>query len=204
MKPQVVKLFGDDYVIYGDYIVDVDGPLIEEKENWLWSPHTQQIVNRISEKIEEELNQRFWENPYPLYHASPKENLESIKQEGLKPQHQSRSLTNRHINAAVFTTTEHEEVWNPAYSKDWIPGGPYGDLLVMIHTDMMKSDGYMPEVSREPAYAEQAAMNELARRIQTWDRHGEERETVSSSDGVSPQTIIIHGNVPAKYLSYEV
>jgi hypothetical protein len=203
MNPQVVHLFGDDYVIYGDYIVDVGGPSVQEKENWLWSSGAQQIANQISEKIEEKLNQRFWEYPQPLYHASPKENLESIKNDGLKPQHQSRSMTNRHITAAVFTTTEHEEVWNPAYSKGWIPGGPYGDLLVSINTKQMKADGYTPEVTREPAYAEQAAMNELARRIQAWEKYGE-RETVSSGDGVSPQTIIIHGNVPAKYLSYEV
>ena len=197
--PEVIDLAGDEVIIWDEFIIDdVDYPWIKKKIDWIYSSTGNRLINAISDKLEEKRSKLFWEYPPTLYHATPKENIPSIQQNGLKAQHKSRSLTNRNISSAVFTTTEPDEIYNPAYSKGWSPGGPYGDSLFAINTKLMKVDGFMPSTSKEPAFAEQDAINFLAHKIKVWDR---EHDTVDSGDGTSDTTIIIHSSIPPKYVS---
>ena len=74
-----------------------------EKNKWIWGTSAQRLCNSLTDVIEERFNKNFWELPEPLYHGTPSENVESIKQNGLQMQHKSRGLSNRHIHRAVFT-----------------------------------------------------------------------------------------------------
>jgi len=185
-NPQVVELFGDEYITFFSQIVDLDGPFVYDAEQWIYSSAGQSIVNLIADKLEEKFNQRFWEHPEILYHATPTANVENIKRDGLKMQHKSRSMSNRHIQSAVFTTTEPEAVVHS-----------YGPELFSINTKKMKQDGFMPMVSKEPSYAESDAINYLANKIHVWK---DERDLVSQSDGTDSTTVIVHENIPPKYL----
>lgn len=186
VHPQVVNLLGEEYITFLSNIVDLDGPFVYDAEQWIYSSTGQHIVNRISDKLEERFNKMFWERPEALYHATPLANVNEIKTNGLKMQHKSRSLSNRQIRAAVFTSTEPEAIVHS-----------YGPALFAIDTNLMKQDGFTPEVSKEPSYAEQDAINHLAKMIHVWS---DEKELVSQSDGTDSNTIIVHSNIPPKYL----
>lgn len=200
-EPEVIDLAGDEVIIWDVFIIDdVDYPYVKRKVDWIWGHGlAQNIINGISDKLEEKRNEFFWNHPQTLYHATPKENIPSIQKDGLKPQHKSRGMTNRHISSAVFTTTEPDEIFNPAWSKDWTPGGPYGDALFAINTQMMKADGFMPEMSKEPVFAEADAVNFLTHKIKAWSEDKDRADTMG--DGVSDTTIIIYSKIPPKYLS---
>ena len=64
---------------------------------------------------------------------------------------------------------------------------------VVIDTDAMKHDGVMPRVSQEPPVVEYDALETIAHRIGVeW--------TIDLEQGIDPDTVIVYGHVPAKYL----
>jgi hypothetical protein len=189
-QPEVVVLGTDEYIIWDDNIVDVEYPVVKEKQDWLYRSEGQRLVSRLTDAFEEEFNRRFWERPERLFHATPTENVENIKQHGLQAQHKSRGLANRHIRQAVFTSTE----------PDWITQS-YGPSVVTIHTDLMKQDGFMPMVTKEPNHVEADVTNFIANKIKAWD--DDRASSNAQSEGTTDDTIIIHSAVPAKYLSFE-
>jgi len=124
----------------------------------------------------------FWDFPFPLYHATQTENVDSIMADGLGATNESRGLRNRSVGAAVFTTTELEQAFD----------GVYGDVVFEIDTTAMKRDGYMPRVHAEPDVVEAEAANSLMHAL------GEEEFYMESEN--DPRTAIILGNIPSKYL----
>jgi hypothetical protein len=186
-EPQVVDLAGSKYVLYDDMIVEPDWPWPKKKEQWLYDNSARQLRDQLMDEIERRFNDRFWKHPEPLYHGTPKENVESIQREGLKMKHISRGFSNRHIHAAVFTEM------NPEYCQYH-----YGPEVFMIDTPQMKADGFMPRVEKEPNHLESEVLNAMAHKIGAWE---DDKDLANPmSEGTSEDTVIIFSNIPPKYL----
>ena len=125
----------------------------------------------------------FWSYPGTLYHATDSDNIESILKYGLNPASDSRGFTNRGVGSAVFTTT----------NEDSAHSGTYGDAVFEIDTRAMKRDGYTPEVGGEPDVVEWEAKRALAWAfgIEDYEQDGPEND---------PETVIVYGPIPSKYL----
>lgn len=136
---------------------------------------------------EDRFNAEFWENPGPLYHGTSE--LEAVLEDGLETRSDSRGYSNRSVGAAVFATEEYEVARGYAYEPD--PG------VVMIDTDAMKRDGYTPFVSQEPDIVMYECVERLKHMLD------DESYVVDIESGMDPATVIIHGEVPAKYLTVE-
>ena len=190
-EPQVIDLGGTEYIIWDDSIVDAEWPYVKEKNDWIYGTEGQRLISRLIGAFDDKFNERFWEHPERLFHATPTENVENIKANGLSSQHKSRGFANKHIRAAVFTSTE----------PDWITHS-YGPSVITIHTDLMKKDGFTPYVTKEPNHIEADVTNFVARKIGAWK--DEMDLSNSRSEGTTDDTVIIHSPVPAKYLSFEL
>lgn len=167
--------------------IDFKYPKIEDSiYDWL-SNLGEEYFNYLGEDIDEELNKDFWRNPFPLYHGTRKKNVEDIKEDGLEPALDSRGLTNKNVGSAVFLTT------------DKSMANSYGDVLITVDTKQMKKDGLKHRVSYEPAASEKIGIEKLAQFI------GLKNFYYSSGfhDEETEDTIIMYGDIPAKYLSFE-
>ena len=188
-EPQIIDLAGENYIIWDDNILDPDWPKVQTKSDWLWDHSAWRLRERIRDLIEDRFNQAYWERPEPLYHGTPKENVQSIQQDGLKMQHKSRGLSNRNIHRAVFTEQE------PEYCQYH-----YGPEVFEINTPAMKADGFMPRVEKEPNHVEADVINALAHKIGAWDEQGDRDWANSQSEGTTEGTIILYADIPPKYL----
>ena len=70
-----------------------------------------------------------------VYHSTNEDNLESIKQYGLRPESRSRGITNKGVGAAIFSSYEPDEL------------GTYGDILIEI--DLKKARELNPKLQTE-------------------------------------------------------
>jgi hypothetical protein len=116
-----------------------------------------------------------------VYHSTNEDNLESIKQYGLRPESRSRGITNKGVGAAIFSSYEPDEL------------GTYGDILIEI--DLKKARELNPKLQTglEPP------VEEFLRRSAIANKLGIENSDIfmpSQSDGVYENTLIIYGNVP--------
>lgn len=157
-EPSVVDLGGDEYIIWDDNIVATEYPDVKSKNDWIYGMEGQRLISRLVDAFDEKFNARFWERPEILFHATPTENVENIKRDGLQAVHKSRGLANRHIRSAVFTSTEPE----------WITQS-YGPSVITIRTDLMKQDGFTPFVTKEPNHTEADVTNFIANKIGAWE-----------------------------------
>lgn len=144
----------------------------------------------------EYFNENFWNqvggpSKYnTLFHATEEENVESILETGLHTERESFSIGNRHIRGVVFAVT------NP----DLLLMGQYGDAIIRIQVDQMKKDGFTPKVTREPEFEEYFKKRIIGERlgIKVTIQH-----RPSSSGGVWEETVMIHSDIPPKYLNHE-
>jgi hypothetical protein len=127
----------------------------------------------------------FWGSPAILYHGTTA--LSAVLKQGLGPMSKTRGLSNRWVGAAVFTSLSDEAAASYRY-------GPDGGLLA-IDTRAMKRDGVQPRVAQEPEVLEQELMSAIAWRL------GIEDYAIEYGDsGIDPDTVIVYGKIPAKYL----
>lgn len=135
---------------------------------------------------ERDFSKEFWHDvgeKSVLYHATPEHNFDSIKKSGLHPREETRGIGNRGTGAAVFTSSNLNSI--ESY------GVPIG-----IDLHAMKRDGYTPRVSQEGPIAEYDARQALASKLGI-DDFGQDEEP-----GIDPDTVIVYGNIPAKYLKF--
>lgn len=125
----------------------------------------------------------FWSYPAPLFHGTSEEAWAEIQREGLLPMNRSRGIVNRGTPAAVFAHMDPEYVV------------AYGDVTLRIDTSAMKADGRTPHVEREAGLDEADALESLAKLI------GVEDYDLDREDNLHPDTVVVHGWIPAKYLS---
>jgi len=153
-------------------------------------------LDDIAEKMgyDDDFTKQFWNQHYlpTLYHCTTEENYEKVKVEGLKQKQNTRgAISNRHIGPAVFTTQEEVEI---SSFKD-----SYGPVVIAINIKKMKSDGFTPEVQKEPDWARAEKLEFVLRKM--GQENAEASRFVDSSDQTSPGTIIIYSRIPPKYLS---
>jgi hypothetical protein len=186
----------EKYIVYNfkkdTYIYD--GSRSEKADEWLDNLSDYDVEMLLPEREEES----FWdsvpekENVSFIYHATPRKNVESIKKRGLEPRNETRGISNRSTGDAIFCFTDEDE---NALSGS----GSYGDCVFSIDLGLMKKDGYMPEVTQEESVNICELKRSLAHMIGLDNYYCE----VESWEGISEDTLIIHGHVPPKYLNLE-
>ena len=132
----------------------------------------------------EDFNEKFWEYPIDLYHATTKENWQSIKKNGINPMCKTRGIGNKSVKCAVFTTTEKESLMD----------GAYGDIIIKIDTHKMKMDSKTPLVSKEPEIEEYDSNMLLAHKLGF-------RIQLDIPSDIYPNTVIVHEEIPVKYIT---
>lgn len=135
---------------------------------------------------ESRFNDQFWENPGTLYHATPDANRAAIMKDGLNTANKTRGLSNRGVSSAVFTVTDPER----------LADGSYGDTIIAIDMEALGKTN-KPYVEQEPDVAEGAAREALAQRL------GLDDYAYDYESGMDPDTVIVRGGIPARYLSIE-
>lgn len=150
-------------------------------------------LDNIAEQMgyNSDFNKSFWKYPQPLYHCTTPEKYELIKSSGkLKTTNESRGINNRSVGNAIFTTQEEMEVEGLRQS--------YGDIVIQINTKLMRHDGFMPFVSKEP---EVETAEKLAFVLNKLGEEKDISQLIDSSGGISEYTVIIYESIPVKYLS---
>ena len=162
---------------------------VVEKENNTYSYYrdaydwVRDKVSNSFEYFDEE--EDFWKGIGPgaiVYHATEEENAESILQNGLEARDQTRGIANRSTGPAVMASWQTEAT------------SSYGDHIFAINLGQMKQDGYMPNVQQEDPISEAEAEQALARGI------GIKDHDVDVESGIDPDTVVIFGDIPPKYL----
>lgn len=180
-----IDLGGEQYWLfnYGKkrYLFEQDGSY-EEAIEWLGG-----VYDPFKFIDAKDFNKEFWDDVgegYVLYHATNPDNIESIKQQGLTPQDETRGIGNRGTGAAVFTSSNSDTI------------DVYGAALIAINVGQMKQDGYMPFVSLEEPIEEKEAYEALAHKL------GIEEYYHEIESGIDEDTVIFYDTIPVKYLSF--
>lgn len=128
----------------------------------------------------------FWDSPPTLYHATDQDSIKSILESGLRMKDESRGVTNSRLGEAVFTSRNPKSIAH------------YGNTILEINMEAMKRAGYTPRVSLEPG-------------IVAWEATIALRNAVGLDDddyslgwnpyGMKDDTVIVYGDIPAKYLT---
>jgi len=171
------------------YVVDVELEQVKPLQEWFADLYDHELAHYAPCPDQ---NEEFWSSVPAgpgtyLYHATDPANLDSIKRKGLSAASETRTMSNRNMGAAVFTS------WNEHAISS------YGELVIAIDVGMMKADKYMPQVSKEEPFEDVEMRSSLAHKL------GLEYEGYSeyeSSEGLSQETVAIYGNIPPRYLSF--
>lgn len=151
---------------------------VKGKEEWFWDVEP-------SNYIPEEKD-TFWqdvEEGEKVYHWTEEDRIDSIIENGLQTDIETRGTENKWMPAAVFTHPD------PDAMKT------YGDTLVSIDLGKMKKDGYTPDVIKEEPVEEHIIRNRLANYI--------DFEYYPDGDEYDNDTLAITGEIPSKYLTIE-
>ena len=168
------------YIIRGDETYHD----IELAKDWIYSLDDYALENYIDSP-----QNNFWDEVSinsVAYHGTDSENVDNIMKVGLHRMDKTRGLSNRNTGSAVFAS------WDIDHTES------YGDSVIEINLGQMKADGYMPDVAEEEPVTECKLREALAWKLGLKDFYCNEEY---SSDGISEDTIVIYGNIPAKYLS---
>jgi GNAT superfamily N-acetyltransferase len=177
----IIFLFGKKHYVIDDF----EYPSPKEAHDWIWGTSDSNLDSYLTSK---DYSSSFWDDVTKgsvVYHATEEENKELILKNGLLPMDKSRGINNRSTGAAVFCSFNPHEI------------ASYGDTIFEINLGAMKQDGYMPNTSQEIQFEEAEKRNSLAHLLGVDDFYADDG---LSSDGISGETIIIYGKIPAKYL----
>lgn len=166
-------------------IADFEDPQLESAKAWVSQIFDHDLYNYVEYA---DFEQNFWKDVRDgsvLYHATDPEYKEDILKHGLKMMSKTRSMSNRSMGSAVFTSDDPELI------------SSYGSLIFQINVGQMKKDGYMPTVSMEEPLEDAKARDSLS-----WKLGIQDYNAVSEYDweGLSENTVAIYGNIPPKYL----
>jgi len=174
---------GDDIFITDNFVIEWSGDDLyvtcEPKSAWLYDAD----LTSLFPDSEIEASNAFWNAPEILYHATSEKNAKNIMITGLQQIQKTRRAINQFVDG-IFTSTEPESIYM------------YGSVIIEIDTVAMKNAGYTPPVSMEPDVFEQKLRYDLAHLIQYNEYYGDNIES-------DQYTIIVHGDIPAKFLSTE-
>lgn len=167
-------------------VVDDDGTVHDRRE-YVDSMSESNLWHMVGEQMPEV---NYWDldkHESVLYHASPCENKRQILERGIEPRKETRGISNRSTGAAVFASTDN-------YGLD-----SYGDCRFEIDLSKMKADGYTPTITQEEPFEEINMKKRLANLLDVGDDYYPEDSL--QSEGIWGHTRVIHGDVPARYIS---
>lgn len=161
-------------------IDDFDFPQAEEANEWIYKLNDYELYKYVGER---DFNKEFWNSGIDfVYHGTSEEYIENIKVNGLNTGNKTRGMSNKHVGNAIFTS----ENIDSAYSSY--------DVILKVDVEAMRDDRYMPLVRKEPDVEISEYRNSLAYKI------GLEDFSDEAEQGMSYDTVIFYGNIPAKYL----
>lgn len=123
-----------------------------------------------------------------VYHSTTEDNVESINENGLRPENRTRGITNRGIGSAIFTSHEPD------------PMQSYGEILVTIDLDKARKLNPDIQTGLESPIEEYLRRSVIASELGIEDTYQFEP---SSSDGVREDTLVIYGHVPREAITIE-
>lgn len=166
-----------------EYVIDdFNYPQLAEPQEWVDGIGGLYLSEYID--VPEE---NFWNGVtpgYKVYHGTSNERLEDIMKNGLEARSETRGVTNRWTPPGVFASQSPEDAYRY-------------DRIIEIDVGLMKTDGYMPQVSGEEPIEESKIREAIAWSIGFQDYLNESY----SSDGLEEGTIIFFGDIPVKYLT---
>lgn len=154
-------------------------------DEWIYGDWTKRggMEEFLGYDIREEYNEDFWRMEDTTYHGTtPNSAAKIILSEELQRRNNTRGLGNRSVGRAVFTSR------NGTFDA-------YGAVDFEIDLEEMKEDGFTPMASPEPQVAEARAREAVAREVGMHDFHAE------IPHDISPDTAVIHEDIPLQYLS---
>lgn len=165
---------------HGVYIIDSESPSFKDSDLKSW---VQGIID--SGEADEWVRPIEPDIPSTVYHGTPDENVEDILVNGIECRSNSRGISNRGVGCAVFVSAEYSEA-------------DYYGVTLQIDIDGMERDGVLPRVSQEPDIEYYNACDAFASRFGLYlgDSVYYDIEV-----GMSPNTFILNGPVPPKYIS---
>lgn len=197
-KKEIVKMLQDNSVQWEEIIFADRTSIITFEEGGLYviddyqfpdAEDAQEWVDGLSDDnidrmINRNFNSWFWNEAdgVVLYHGTSMENLDNIKKYGLQIGDKTRGISNKFIGNAIFA------------SENIDTANSYYEVVLGINIGLMAKDSYMPEVSREPDVESYENRMSLANKIGLDNYHYDVEQ------GMDPGTIIIYGDIPAKYL----
>lgn len=172
----------------GKFVVDFEVEQIEPLQDWFTGIWDHNLANYVPCP---DHNQEFWDGVHPgpgtyLYHATDPDNLDGIKSHGLRASSETRSISNKGMSDAVFSS------WNEHAISS------YGSLVIGIDVGMMKADGFMPRVSKEEPFEDVEMRSSLAHKLSIeYEGYNE-----FASEGLEEETVAIYADIPPKYLAF--
>lgn len=157
-------------------------PDIVEAHEWIDSIDEMYLTEYVQEQEE-----NFWNSVSPgfkMYHGTYEDRIEEIQQKGLEARSETRGMSNRGMDAAVFMSAD---PGTASYSYD---------RVVEIDLGAMKAAGYIPRAGGEEPLEEGSLRSALADKLGLDNYYWE----ADSSDGLSDGTIAIYGNIPPQFL----
>lgn len=172
--------------VYGSMVMECDasGVSFSDANNWVYDLNDFNLDAYIPVP---DFGETFWQNVSAgekLYHGTDSENVPSILQYGINAASKTRGLSNRGTGDAVFTSS------NPEGTRS------YGDAVIEIDVAAMKAAGITPRVSQEDPFEGDNQRKAIAWRLGLKEFVGVERDW----EGMSEETIVIHGSVPPQFL----
>jgi hypothetical protein len=113
--------------------------------------------------------------------------LQGVLKDGIEARDQTRGISNRSMGSAVFLSLEPSGI--DSYSTDG---------AVVVDTQAMKRDGFMPFVTQEGPLQEAGYLSNIAHAIGIQDY---DITSDYNSEGLYPDTVVIQDDIPTKYVS---
>ena len=186
----------DGHLILTDPDYDPEDEVTDPEDHW--TPFEEWIYDVDPDDYlgyqDEVFNDDFWAGvggpgSVTLYHGTTPANVEGIEAEGLKSSNLTRGITNRSTGPAVFASRD------SSFAREYADTDE-GGVLVEIDVGAMKADGLTPFVHGEEPVMESSSRESLAHGLGRDDFYDES----SDFDGLSPETVVIREDIPAKYL----
>jgi hypothetical protein len=170
-----------------DYIKDISEWVINLNENEMENLLGMDINSIYSGYIECTLNEMM-KNPGKVYHYTNEDSFEEIKESGLIKGSYGTGLANRYITG-IFTSVNPEE-----YAD-----GTYGNICLELDLDSFKKENNLSKIdlSYEPEVSDFLLKEQI---VSSLELENEINVDIDSSSGISPYTIIVHENIPLKYI----
>lgn len=141
--------------------------------------------------------QQFWDNVgkihefNELYHATEKQYVDDILENGLKATNQTRIPTLKIRKRAVFAVKD----------VGFLQDGTYGEETLAIDMIKMKNDGNTPPVGREKDWERQDRALFLKNELNIYGQIQQMFPAGQRGTGSWRDTVVIYSDVPAKYIS---